>query len=86
MSQFYKEIFLLADISMDITLEMLFVMLRNIEIDYISCHICWKTDIITKIILTTSKVELIEKKEFIAAAFDLRNKAFVVYVASISQN
>lgn len=32
------------------------------------------------------RVELIRKKEFAATALDIENKAFVVYVTSISQN
>ena len=33
---------------------------------------------------TTSKVELIGKKEFVAAVLDLKYKAFIVHIAAFS--
>ncbi len=33
-------------------------------------------------LLTTKKVELIKKKEFIVIAFDLDHKVFIVYIAT----
>ena len=42
--------------------------------------------IITKILLTTSWVELIRKKKFATIALDPKDEAFAVYVASISQD
>lgn len=39
MSYFFEKTFLLADISMDITLDMPFSSLSNIEIDFVDCHI-----------------------------------------------
>ena len=38
-SRFFEEMFLLADISIDTTLEMFFFTLTNVEIDFISRHI-----------------------------------------------
>ena len=37
--RFFEETFLLAYISMDINLGMLFFILSNIEIDFVDCHI-----------------------------------------------
>lgn len=42
--------------------------------------------IITNILLTIKPVKLIAKKEFIATTFDSKDKAFAVYIASISQD
>ena len=38
-SRFFKELFLLADMCMDIALSTLFLILSNIEIDFIYCYI-----------------------------------------------
>lgn len=40
--------------------------------------------IAAKVLLIARQVILIGKKEFVVAAFDLENKAFVVYIAFIS--
>ena len=76
--------FLLADINVDIVLEMPFFILSNIEIDFINCHIYWRTYIIAVLFQTTRQVELIEGIKFVAATLNLNNEAFVVYVTSIS--
>lgn len=41
---------------------------------------------IAKVFLVTKQVELIEKKEFIRAAFNPKNEVFVVYITFFSQN
>lgn len=83
-SRFFKETFLLANISMDVILGMPILILSNIENDFIGCHLHWRTYTTTKALLTIRWVELIQKKKFAAVAFNLGDKAFVVYVASIS--
>ena len=39
--EFFEETFLLADISIDITLDIPLFTLSNIEIDFVDCHIYW---------------------------------------------
>ena len=39
---------------------------------------------IAKTLMTMNKVELIRKKKFKVMAFDPKDKAFIVYIASIS--
>ena len=41
---------------------------------------------IAKVLLTTRQVELIARKEFVNAFLDVEDKAFIVYIASISQD
>ena len=82
-SCFFGEIFLLADISMDIVLRMPFFILNNVEINFIDLQIHLKLYIVTKVHPTTRGVEWIEKKKFVAIALDLEDKIFIVHVASI---
>ena len=37
-SHFFKKTFLLVDISMDITMGMLFFTLNNVEVNFVDCH------------------------------------------------
>ena len=53
--------------------------------NFVSKHF-WKRSYITsKALQIIKQVELIEKKEFAAAAFYPKDKVFVVYIASISR-
>lgn len=82
-SRLFEKIFLLADISMDIALSMSSLTLSNVKINFIGWHIYWQTYTVTKILLRTRQVELIEKKEFAA---DSEDEVFEVHVASIRQD
>ena len=85
-SPYFEEICLLVDINMNITLKMPFFTMNNIEIDFVGHHIYYRMYTITELPLTTRQVKLIKKKEFTIIVFDLQNKAFIVYVASISKD
>ena len=41
---------------------------------------------IIEVLLIIRQVELIKKKKFVVIAFDLKNEAFIVSIASISYN
>lgn len=71
---------------MDIALSMFFFTLSNVEIDFIDPHIHQRTYIIVEVLSVMGQVELIGKKDFATAVFDLENEAFVIPVASISQD
>ena len=55
-SRVFKELFLLADISMDIVLSIFFIILNNVKIDSVSCHIYYKMYTIAKVLLTTKQI------------------------------
>ena len=61
-SCFFKKTFLLADISIDITLRILFLILSNNKIEFAVCHLYLRTCIAAKRLLIIRWVELIEKK------------------------
>lgn len=52
-SDFFEKTFLLADIGMDIILEISFFISSNVEIDLAGCHMYWKIYTIAEILLTT---------------------------------
>ena len=85
-SWFFKETFLLTNISINIALGMSFLILSNVEIEFVDCHINWKTYTVVEILLMIRWLELIQKKEFVARTFDPKHKGFIVDIASMSQD
>ncbi len=82
--RFFEESFLLANVSPDIVLEMLFLTMRNADVDFQARDLQWRSYTIEEVLPTTRRVELIGKKEFVAAALDPEHDAFVVHVAALS--
>ena len=69
-SCFFEEIFLLTDFIMNIALDIPFFILSNVKVDFVDCHIYCRMYIVPEVLLTTTRVKLIRKKEFVAAGFD----------------
>ncbi len=84
--RFFEESFLLADISPDIVLGMPFLTMSNADIDFQARDLQWRSYTTKEVLPTTRQVELIEKKEFAAAALDPEYEAFVVHVITLSVN
>ena len=70
-SHFFEETFLLANISMNIALEMFFFTLSNVKINFIDCQIYLRIYTIAEVFLITRHVKLIGKKKFVAIGFSL---------------
>lgn len=83
-SQFFKETFLLADISMDIAFRIFFLILNNVKVNFSDWKLRSRSYIIVKAFFTIGQVELIEKKEFIATTYDLDNNIFIVHITSFA--
>ena len=79
--RFFKEIFLVANVSLDVVLEMLFLTLSGANINFPKRELWWRSYTIGEALPTTKQVELIGKKEFAAIALDPGHETFVVYVA-----
>lgn len=79
-SRLFKKTFLLADISMNITLEISFLILNNIKINFTNRELIWRFYIIADNLLTTRQMELIRKKKFTITAFDFNDAIFIVYI------
>ncbi len=82
--RFFEESFLLADVRPDIVLGIPFLTISNADIDFQARDLQWKSYTTGEVLSTTRWVELIGKKEFVAAALDLEYETFVVYIAVLS--
>ena len=81
--RFFEETFLVANISPDVVLEMPFLTLSSANVNFLKRELWWRSYTIEEAFLTTKRVELVQKKEFAAAALDPGHKTFVVYIASL---
>ncbi len=68
--RFFEESFLLADFKPDIVLGMPFLTMSNIDVNFQARDLQWRSYITGDVLPTTRRVELIEKKEFAAAALE----------------
>ncbi len=69
--QFFKETFLLADTSMEVVLGMPFLSLSNADVKFAELgKLTWRTYTAAEALLTTSRVKLIDKREFARATQD----------------
>ena len=60
---------------------MAFLALSKVEINFAEREFNWKTYTLEKALPTTKRVQMIDRKEFTAAALALEEKVFVVHVA-----
>ena len=84
--KFFKKTFLIANVSPEIVLGMLFLTLNGVDIDFLGREFCWKTYTTKEALPTIRRVELVGKKEFAAATLDVESEIFIVYVASLSSD
>ncbi len=80
---FFEETFLLANTSMEVVLEMLFLALSNADSQFGAEKLTWRSYTTAKALPTTSRVELINKREFAKVALDENSETFVVHVATL---
>ncbi len=81
---FFEETFLLTDISIEIVLGMLFLSLSNANIEFAELeNLTWRLYTEAEALSTTSRVELIHKREFAKAALNKNSETFVVHVAAL---
>ena len=76
----------MANISLEIVLEMLFLTLSGADVDFSGRELWSKTYTGKEALPTNRRVELVGKKEFAATALDLERETFVVHVASLSSD
>ena len=81
--KFFKETFLVANISPNVVLGMLFLTLSGADVNFPKRKLWWRSYIIEEVFPTTKRVELVGKKEFAAASFDPGYETFVVHVTSL---
>lgn len=83
-SRFFEITFLLAGISMGIAFEIFFLTLSNIEVNLNNQELKQRLYIADKAIPTSKFIDLIGKKEFVIAAFDLKDEIQVVHIESLA--
>ena len=81
---FFQENFLLANISAEVVLGMPFLTFSNTDVLFVEKQLTWRSYITAEALLTTKRVELINKKEFAKAVLDEKSETFVIYVASFN--
>ncbi len=82
--RFFEDSFLLADVNPDIVLRMLFLTMSNADVDFQARNLQWRSYTTGEVLPIIRQVELIEKKEFTAAALEPEYEAFVIHVAALS--
>ena len=82
--RFFKKTFLVANVSLQIVLGMLFFTLSSADVDFLGCELRWRTYTTKETLSTTRHDELVSKKKFAAAALDPEHEIYVVYVGSVS--
>lgn len=81
MARFYQKTFLVAVTKMDVILEIPFFTFSNLDIWFTEEGLTWKTYITAKALPTIKKIELIDKKDLVAAVLNNGARNFVVNVA-----
>ena len=82
--RFFKETFLVANVSPEVVFEMLFLILSGADVDFLGQELRWRIYITEEVFPTTKHIELVGKKEFAAAALDPEHETYVFHVASLS--
>ena len=83
--QFYQKTFLLAIISLEVVLGMLFLTFSKADIWFAEQELVWRTYTATEALPTTRRVEIINKKEFAAAALNAYDETFVVHIVALTK-
>lgn len=84
--RFFEEIFLLADISINVAFGMLSLTLSNVEVNFTNWELRWRFYNTAEILPITERVELIGKEEFAAATLDPEKEIFIVYVSALASS
>ena len=84
--RFFEKTFLMANVSPKVVLGMLFLSLSDADIDFLGQELWWKTYTIEEAFPIIRHIELVSKKEFVAATLDPESDTFVIHVASLSSD
>ena len=79
---FFQETFLVANIGLEMVLEMSFLILSRANIQFGERKFVWRTYMAAEALPITKKVEIIDKKEFMAAVLNADSEIFIVYIAA----
>ena len=82
--RFFEKTFMVANVSPEVVLEMLFLTLSNEDVDFSVWELWWRTYTTKEVFPTIRYIELVGKIDFTAAAFDPKYKSFIVYISSLN--
>ena len=82
--RFFEETFLVANVSPEVVFGMPFLTLSGADVDFLGRELRWRNYTIEEAFPTTRRVDLVWKKEFVAAALDLGHKTFLVHITSFN--
>lgn len=68
---------------MKVILEILFLIFSNRKVLFVDRELIWTSYITAKALLTTKRMELINKKEFVKTELDKDSETFLIYVAAL---
>ena len=71
----------MANIKFEIILGMLFLKFSNMDMLFDKKILMWRTYTTNKTLLTTKRIQIINKKDFVIATLDANNETFVVHIA-----
>ena len=83
--RFFQKIFLLANIGLEVVLGMPFLILSKADVRFAERKLVWRTYTAAEALPTTRRVEIIDKREFAAAALNADDETFVVHVAALAE-
>ena len=83
--RFFKETFLLTNISLKMVLEMPFFIFSRTDIRFAKQKFVWRTYKAAKTLPTIRKVEIIDKREFVVAALNANEETFIVHIAVLAK-
>ena len=84
--RFFKETFLVANISLEVVLGLLFLTLNSADIDLLRRELWWRTYTTQKALPIIRCNKLVRKKEFAAIAPDSKHEILVVQIASLTSS
>lgn len=82
--QFFQRIFLLTDIKMKVIFYMLFLILSNVNMQFIERELIWRNNTIKEAFLITRHVKLINKNEFAEVTLDNNIEKFMAYTNNLA--
>lgn len=85
LSRLFEKNLLLTMFSINVVLEILFVTLSNLKMNFVELKIFCRIYTSIKAILITKQIKLIKKKEFIVEVLNLEEKIFIVYIVNLAR-
>ncbi len=81
--RFFEETFLLADTSIEVVLTMPFQALSNADFQFYAEELIWRSYTTAEALPITSRIELIDKREFARSALNKNSNTFVIHVSAL---